>query len=149
MDAMHHPFKDDFSNCLTACSRYFPLRAGLRAAVPVFLFTAISACAQTSAPAQPSSAPPVSAPETAPGAATPAPATPPSASASAQGPAYTASNIALAFTYIDGNKDGKISREEAAGFRGVAKYFDEADVNKDEFLSREEFENAMNRSKPK
>lgn len=55
----------------------------------------------------------------------------------------------MAFTYIDANKDGKLSRAEAAGFRGVAKYFDEADVNKDGFLSREEFENAMNRSKPK
>lgn len=83
---------------------------------------------------------------------TPAPApaaAPPAPPAAAQGPAYTASNIALAFTYIDANRDGKISREEAAGFRGVAKYFDEADVNKDGFLSREEFENAMNRSKPK
>ena len=115
-----------------------PLRTQLRAFAVVLMLAAISACAQTSVPTPPGSAPAVSTPEAAPAPATAAP-----------GPAYTASNIGLAFTYIDANKDGKLSREEAAGFRGVAKYFDEADRNKDGFLSRDEFENAMNRSKPK
>jgi curli biogenesis system outer membrane secretion channel CsgG len=104
-------------------------RAEVQTVAAALLLAAISACAQTPAPA--AAAPPASAPD------------------AAAGPAYTPSNIALAFSYIDANKDGKISREEAAGFRGVAKYFDEADVDKDGFLSREEFENAMNRSKPK
>jgi EF hand len=120
---MHQYFKDR------------PLRTELSALAAVLMLAAIGACAQTPVVAPPASEPPVSTPEAAP--------------AAAQGPAYTASNIALAFAYIDTNKDGKISREEAAGFRGVAKYFDEADINKDSLLSREEFENAMNRSKPK
>ena len=131
---MNHDFRND------------RLRPELQAVAAALLLAAISACAQPSVPATPAAAPHASTPEAAPAATSPAPATAPPA---AQGPAYTASNIALAFSYIDANKDGKISREEAAGFRGVAKYFDEADVNKDGFLSREEFENAMNRSKPK
>jgi hypothetical protein len=58
-------------------------------------------------------------------------------------PLYSVAQIAQAFSFIDGNKDGKLSREEAAGFRGVARHFDEADANKDGALSREEFENAL------
>lgn len=112
-----------------------PLRPALPAVTAALLMAAISAYAQTPATAPAAAAPPASAPDTAPDAAA--------------GPAYSAGNIALAFSYIDANKDGKISREEAVGFRGVAKYFDEADVNKDGFLSREEFENAMNRARPK
>lgn len=50
---------------------------------------------------------------------------------------------------MDGNHDGKLSREEASGFRGVAKHFDQADTNKDNFLSPEEFDKAMNYVKPK
>ena len=60
-------------------------------------------------------------------------------------PRYSASQIERAFNFMDANKDGKISREEAAGFRSVARYFDAADVNKDNALSLEEFENALNR----
>ena len=68
--------------------------------------------------------------------------------APATAPKYAARDIERAFSFIDTNKDGKISREEAAGFRGVAKHFDEADINKDGMLSREEFENALNGNKP-
>lgn len=57
---------------------------------------------------------------------------------------YTPEEIDRAFSFIDGNRDGKISREEAAGFRGVAKYFDRADTSKDNALSAEEFRSAMN-----
>ena len=49
---------------------------------------------------------------------------------------------------MDANHDGKISREEAAGFRGVARHFDQADTNHDGFLSRDEFDAAMNYVKP-
>ncbi|MDW5442671.1 EF-hand domain-containing protein [Polaromonas sp. SM01] len=62
-------------------------------------------------------------------------------------PKYAAKDVERAFGFIDANRDGKISREEAAGFRGVAKHFDEADLNKDGFLSRDEFGNALNRGK--
>ena len=62
-------------------------------------------------------------------------------------PRYTAAQIAQAFSFIDGNKDGKLSREEAAGFRGVARHFDEADLNKDGVLSRREFESALSSDK--
>ena len=49
---------------------------------------------------------------------------------------------------MDANPDGKLSREEAAGFRGVARHFDQADTNHDGFLSRKEFDAAMNYVKP-
>ncbi|MDO9360576.1 MAG: EF-hand domain-containing protein [Polaromonas sp.] len=71
--------------------------------------------------------------------ATPAPAT----TVAQAAPKYSAQDIEQAFSFIDGNKDGKLSRTEAAGFRGVARHFDEADLNKDSLLSREEFENAL------
>lgn len=75
--------------------------------------------------------------------------TPPAPVAPAEAPAprYTASKLEFAFNYMDGDRDGKISRAEAAGFRGVAKHFDEADTDRDNVLSRAEFEAAMNQSK--
>lgn len=73
-------------------------------------------------------------------------AAPASAAAPAE-PKYTVAQIAQAFGFIDSNKDGKLSREEAAGFRGVARHFDEADTNKDGVLSRKEFETALSGEK--
>jgi len=67
----------------------------------------------------------------------------------AAAPKYAARDVAQAFSYMDANRDGKVSREEAAGFRGVARHFDEADTDRDEFLSREEFESALNGRKPR
>ena len=58
---------------------------------------------------------------------------------------YNAKDIERAFSFIDANKDNKISREEASGFRNVAKYFDAADVDKDGVLSLDEFGGALNR----
>lgn len=58
---------------------------------------------------------------------------------------YSATDIARAFGFIDANQDGKMSREEASGFRNIAKHFDAADTNKDGNLSIEEFTNALNR----
>jgi hypothetical protein len=66
----------------------------------------------------------------------------------APAPRYAASDLERAFNFMDGNHDGKVSREEASGFRGVAKHFDQADTNHDNFLSREEFDTAMNYVKP-
>ena len=63
-------------------------------------------------------------------------------------PRYTASNLERAFNFMDANHDDQVSREEAAGFRGVARYFDQADTNHDGSLSREEFGTAMNYVKP-
>lgn len=109
----------------------------LTAAAALF---ATSAQAQTEEPTAPA---PVQ-------AALPAqPAQPAKAAAIATAaPKHSAKEIERAFNFMDTNKDGKISREEAAGFRGVARHFDEADTNKDGFLSREEFENALNGVKP-
>jgi len=75
------------------------------------------------------------------------PTAPVVAAAPAAEPKYTLAQIAQAFGFIDGNKDGRISREEAAGFRGVARHFDEADINKDGTLSKEEFESALSGEK--
>lgn len=71
---------------------------------------------------------------------TPAPAT-------AAKPRYSSGDIDRAFAFMDSNKDGKVSREEAAGFRNVAKHFDAADTNQDQALSLQEFASAMNRPK--
>ena len=60
-------------------------------------------------------------------------------------PKYNSQDIERAFGFIDANKDGKISREEASGFRNVAKYFDAADTDKDGVLSPQEFGGALNR----
>lgn len=73
----------------------------------------------------------------------PAPVT----AAEAPAPRYTASKLEFAFNYMDGDHDGKVSRAEAAGFRGVARHFDEADTDRDNFLSRAEFDAAMNHAK--
>lgn len=62
-------------------------------------------------------------------------------------PKYAAKDIQRVFGFMDTNRDGKISREEAVGFRNVAKHFDEADLDKDDLLSYEEFENALNGNK--
>lgn len=70
------------------------------------------------------------------------------AEVSAPAPRYAASDLERAFGFMDGNRDGKVSRQEASGFRGVAKNFDRADTNQDSFLSREEFDTAMNYVKP-
>ena len=62
-------------------------------------------------------------------------------------PKYSAADIKTIFSYLDRNGDGKISKEEAASFKGVARNFDRADTNKDGALSFEEFEFAMNQAK--
>jgi hypothetical protein len=62
-------------------------------------------------------------------------------------PRYAPSDLARAFSYMDGNKDGKVSREEAARFKNVAKHFDAADTDRDRSLSLDEFSSAMNRPK--
>ena len=62
-------------------------------------------------------------------------------------PKYSSADIDRAFGFMDSNKDGKVSREEAAGFKNVAKHFTAADTNKDELLSRGEFESALNHRK--
>jgi hypothetical protein len=75
----------------------------------------------------------------------------PAATTAAASPAakYSAKDLERAFSFMDANKDGKVSRDEAASFPNVAKHFDEADTDKDQMLSPGEFENAMNRSKAK
>lgn len=63
----------------------------------------------------------------------------------AKPPRYSATEIGRAFNFMDTNKDGGISREEAAGFRNVVRHFDAADTNKDNALSLQEFGEALNR----
>lgn len=60
---------------------------------------------------------------------------------------YAAADIERAFSFMDANKDGRVSREEATGFRNVVKHFSAADTNQDHALSLEEFASAMNRPK--
>ena len=60
-------------------------------------------------------------------------------------PKYSPRDIERAFGFMDVNQDGKISREEASGFRNVARHFDAADTNKDNALSLQEFSDALNR----
>lgn len=72
-------------------------------------------------------------------------AAPPAAPMAASTVRYSAKDIDRAFNFMDANHDGMISREEAARFRNVAKYFDAADTNKDNALSPTEFSSALNR----
>ncbi|WP_348046367.1 EF-hand domain-containing protein [Polaromonas sp.] len=83
-----------------------------------------------------------------PGPAATEPQPPASASTAPSGPKYAAKDLERAFNFMDKDNNGKVSRDEASNFRGVAKHFDEADTNKDNMLSREEFERAMNGPKP-
>lgn len=69
------------------------------------------------------------------------------AAAAPAAPRYSAAEIGQAFSYIDANRDGSISRDEAAGFKGVARNFDKADLDGDGLLSGDEFSNAMNKAK--
>ena len=63
-------------------------------------------------------------------------------------PKYSAQDVDRVFKYLDTNRDGKISREEAAAFKNIASHFDNADADKDNFLTHEEFDNAVNGRKP-
>lgn len=56
---------------------------------------------------------------------------------------WTSAQIAEAFKRLDANGDQRISRDEAAAARGVARHFDQADTNKDGALDAAEFEAAM------
>ena len=119
------------------------LLAGACAAI---LIGACAARAQTA----PSAEPAVSTSPASAAAASGAPDAPVAASSAPPSPAkaasrYSVKDIERAFGFIDANKDSKISREEASGFRNVAKYFDAADSNKDGALSLEEFGSALNR----
>ena len=75
------------------------------------------------------------------------PATSVQSAATVVTPKYSSADIDRAFGFMDSNKDGKVSREEAAGFKNVARHFTAADTNKDELLSRGEFESALNHRK--
>ena len=98
---------------------------------------AMGAQAQTAPPAAPAAAQAASQPQAA------------QTATAASAPKYNTKDLEQAFGFMDGNKDGKVSRDESASFRNVAKHFDEADTDKDQALSPEEFESAMNRSKAK
>lgn len=99
--------------------------------------------------AQASAQTPSPAPDAAASSAAPAASAAPEAAVPAPPavPKYSASDIKTIFSYLDRNKDGKISREEAAGFKGVARNFDRADTNQDGSLSFDEFAFAMNRAR--
>lgn len=51
--------------------------------------------------------------------------------------------VDAAFARTDNNQDGKLSRAEAEHLPAIALRFDQLDTNKDQFLSREEFDNAL------
>ena len=84
------------------------------------------------------------------GQTTPSGAAPPPSAQSAPATQNTApraspsgQDVDAAFGRADANKDGKLSRLEAAHFPAVEQRFDQIDVNKDRFVSREEFQKAL------
>lgn len=48
-----------------------------------------------------------------------------------------------AFSRADSNKDGKLSREEARLLPAIYERFDQIDTDRDQFLSRAEFEEGL------
>ena len=116
-------------------SKYHPVMQGslltMAALAALAALLAMQAQAQTAEPAAAASAPASSPASPGPKAVT----------------YYDPKDLERAFKFMDKTGDGKVSRDEASNFRGVSKHFDEADTNKDGFLSREEFDNAMNKSK--
>ena len=60
---------------------------------------------------------------------------------------YGQQEIDHAFSLIDTDSNGRLSRSEAIAFRKVANYFDVADSNRDETLSPQEFAAALNGGK--
>jgi len=63
----------------------------------------------------------------------------PAPPASVQTPDPEPTAAEAAFRRADTNKDGRLSREEAAALPAILARFDELDANKDGFLSLEEF----------
>lgn len=57
---------------------------------------------------------------------------------------YGPQEIEHAFSLIDTDSNGRLSRSEAVAFRKVANYFDVADSNRDGTLSPQEFATALN-----
>jgi EF hand len=55
----------------------------------------------------------------------------------------TAKELMAAFTKSDTNKDGKLSKEEAAGVPGLVAKFEAIDTDGDKFVSKAEFEKAI------
>ena len=51
--------------------------------------------------------------------------------------------VDAAFTRADSNHDGKLSRSEAERLPAIFLRFDQLDSNKDQMISREEFDNAL------
>jgi hypothetical protein len=152
---LHDLFKNPmiFSMPKPFSLRLFALSASsmlsLGVATALLLLSTPARSADTAAPAS-TPAPAAAAVAVAPQPETPMPtAATPLASAEVSAPRYSASNLALAFNYMDANRDRKVSREEAASFRGVARNFDRADTDHDNALSRGEFDRAMNYVKPK
>lgn len=119
---------------------YFYVGGVLAALAAAALLVATSANAQTTATTPSASAVSAGSAASQPADAS---ATPPEAAKAA--PKHSAADIERAFNFMDANRDGKISRAEAAGFRNVAKHFDAADTDKDGTLSLLEFGNALNR----
>ena len=113
---------------------YFYVGGVLAALAAAAVLVATSADAQTIGPAPSAAA-----------ASQAADAPAPSPDAAKAPPRYSAAHIERAFNFMDTDKDRKISRDEAAGFRNVAKHFDAADTDKDGALSLGEFGNALNR----
>jgi hypothetical protein len=68
--------------------------------------------------------------------------TSPSTQPPAGGSPDRAAAVEAAFTRADANKDGKLSKEEAAKLPGVSAKFSELDADKDGALSAEEFSSA-------
>ncbi len=60
---------------------------------------------------------------------------------------YAPQEIDHAFSLIDTDSNGRLSRTEAVAFRKVANYFDVADSNRDGSLSPQEFATALNAGK--
>lgn len=100
------------------------------------------ASAQATTPAMPTTAPAGDV-----GAMAATPATPPTTDSSAIGatpatpaPADSMASVKkVSWSQLDGDKDGKLTKTEAAAVQSLSKVFDQADANKDGALTADEY----------
>ena len=124
-------------------------RSSLLAAL--VLTTAAAMPLAFAAPAKPTDPKPAASVDAAATAATPAtpadPTTDPATPATPAVPANGMANAKKSWSEVDGDKDGKLTKAEAAAVPALSQVFDQADSNADGALTADEYKNFVAKAK--